>query len=79
MEFDVGYRVLVGELSNYYTEDGHRVWFNEDMLRFIGKQYIIESVREFHGEKLYWIGRETHWWFVGDWLMPVHGRVDMYE
>jgi hypothetical protein len=81
MEFNVGDRVLVGELSNYHTEDGHTIPVNRDMLRFIGKQYIIDSVREFYGEKLYWIGSRwgTHWWFVSDWLMPVQGRVDMYE
>jgi len=81
MEFRVGDRVLVGELSDYHTEDGHRVWFNEDMLHFIGKQYIIDGIREFYGEKLYWIGsrrRGTHWWFVSDWLLPAEGRVDMY-
>lgn len=81
MEFCVGDRVLVRDnLSNYYTENMHEVFVNDEMLHFIGKQYVIIDVRDFYGEKLYkLIGRlGTHWWFVSKWLMPAQGRVDMY-
>lgn len=81
MEFCVGDRVLVrSNLGNRRADVGHCVCVNEDMLHFIGKQYIIIDVKEAYGEKVYKLGSRwgTYWWFVSDWLLPASGRVDIY-
>lgn len=82
MEFNVGDKVLVeNNLGDYHADVGHCVCVNDDMLNYIGKQYIISGMKYRYGEWIYRLGTRHsigRWWFVSKWLLPVEGRVDRY-